>query len=105
MKVKQGASIDHCNAPILRAAILIEPLFISRGVELVITSGTGEKHRAERSGHYRGDAIDIRTRDLPPDQHAALAKAIRRKIGSAYVVILESNHIHIHWSPTLDTMV
>jgi|TARA_R100000789_G_scaffold100494_1_gene111057 hypothetical protein len=105
MKVKKDASIANCRAPILRALIWIEPLFVSRNVELVVTSGTGEKHSAERSGHYRGDGVDIRSRTVPADQRQTLAKAIRRKLGSAYVVILESNHYHIHWSPTLGTMV
>lgn len=106
MRVKPGATIDGCSGEILKAAILIEPLFKNAGVELVITSGTRETHRADRSGHYRGDALDLRTRDLPyQSAKVKLVKAIKRKLGSAYVVILESNHIHLHWSPTLETAI
>ncbi len=100
MKVKQGASIEGCRAPILIAFIKIEPLFVSRGIEMVITSGhPGVKHSADRSGHYRGDGGDLRTRDLPVAERPGLVKSIRRKLGPDYVVILESDHIHIHWSP------
>jgi hypothetical protein len=104
VKVKKGASIDDCRAPILRAAIVIEPIFISFGApELVITSGSEVyKHSAERSAHYRGDAIDTRSKTV--DNAPALAVAVQAELGPDYVVILENHqsrteHIHIHWSP------
>lgn len=100
MKIKPGVSIVDCSAEILRGAILIESLFVSRGTSLVITSGVERyKHSAERSAHYRGDAIDVRSRDIPKEEQKPLLKAIKRKLGPHYVVILESTHYHLHWSP------
>lgn len=111
MKVKQGATIEGCSGEILKGAILIEPLFNNAGIEMVITSGTRENHRADRSGHYRGDAIDVRSNTLKGvEKKKALLRSIKRKLGPAYVVILESigkpwEHYHIHWSPTQDSMI
>ena len=102
MKIKPGATIDGCSGEILSAAIKVEPLFNSRGVELVITSGMDSKHSASRSSHYRGDGNDLRTRDLAKKERPGLVRAMRRKLGPNYVVILESNHIHMHWSPIYD---
>jgi hypothetical protein len=100
VKVKQGASIEGCRGPILIALIKIEPLFTSRGIEMVITSGTDGKHNAERSSHYRGDGADLRSRDLANDPLKwNLARAIRRKLGPDFVVLVESNHFHLHYSP------
>lgn len=99
MKIKPGASIDGCRAMILIALIKVESLFISRGVPMVITSGTDGKHSVKHSGHYRGDGADLRTRDLKPQYRPGLVRAMKRKLGPHYVVVLESNHIHMHWSP------
>ena len=111
MKIKSGASIEGCRGEILKGAILIEPLFINAGIEMVITSGTKEPHRADRSGHYRGDGIDVRSKTLKTvEKKKSLLRSIKRKLGPAYVVILESigkpwEHYHIHWSPTLETAI
>lgn len=114
MRVKSGpngASIKGCSSEILSAAIYIEPLFNNAGIELVITSGTGEPHMAINSEHYKGDALDLRSKTLKTlKRKQALLKAIKRKLGPAYVVILEYigkpyEHYHLHWSPTLETAI
>ena len=102
---KRGVSIEGCNSGILIAAIRIEPLCAKYNNDLVITSGSEKyKHSAQRSAHYRGDAIDIRTKTTPKPDRLKLLKAIRRKLGPDYVVIHEGigkpyEHFHIHWSP------
>ena len=102
MIVKKGASIAKCRPEILIAAItVIEPAFIEFGKPCVITSGTEKyKHSAERSGHYRGDALDFRTRFFKTDseKHLFLDVLVER-LGRDFVVILEKTHLHVHWSP------
>ena len=101
MIVKPGASIDNCGPEILRAAIKAEHLFTAG---LVITSGSEHyEHSANRSAHYRGDAIDTRSKNHPGNKHK-LVFQIQNVLGADYVVILEGEgelweHIHIHWSP------
>lgn len=105
IKVKRGASIERCSAEILSAALLIEPFYAKMGLNLVITSGSEEyKHTAYRSAHYRGDAIDIRIKNVVKADRSKVFKAVKRNLGTDYVVIHEnigkpSEHIHIHWSP------
>lgn len=102
MNVKPGASIDKCRAPILVAAQKIEPLFPNG---MVITSGSEKyKHSAERSAHYRGDAIDVRIKNVTEIDRPELLRQIKQALGPDYVVIWEGKglpweHIHIHWSP------
>ncbi|MCK5610968.1 hypothetical protein KAR91_54350 [Candidatus Pacearchaeota archaeon] len=111
MKTKRGAIIDGCSGKILSAAMKIEDLFLTRGVDLVITEGMPTiKHRALRSAHNRGDALDIRSKTLLTlERKKDLLKAIKRRLGPAYVVLLESigkpwEHYHVHWSPTHESL-
>lgn len=69
------------------------------GAEVVITSAKDGKHRVERSAHYRGDAIDVRIWYIE-GQELEFVSRVRTALGLEYVVILESDHVHIHWSPT-----
>jgi len=105
MIVKSGSSIDGCRAEILIAAItIIEPAFIEFGKPCVVTSGTEKyKHSAKRSAHYRGDALDFRTRFFKTDSEKHLfLDVLVESLGKDFVVILEKTHLHVHWSPAYD---
>jgi len=111
MIIKRGASIDRCRAEILRALILIDSLFESEGVMLVITSGSEKyKHATKYSSHYKGDAADIRSKTLPTlERKKALMVKIRRKLGPQFVIILEnlgkaSEHFHLQFTPTFESL-
>lgn len=102
MILKDGVSIKGCRAEILIAAItIIAPLFKRYGYECVITSGTEDvKHSAQRSAHYRGDALDFRTRFFKTaDEKRLFYEDLCAALGSDFVCILESTHIHVHWAP------
>jgi hypothetical protein len=105
MKIKHNASIVGCRSEILIAAIsIIESLYIEYGVECVITSGTEKyKHSAKRSAHYRGDALDFRTRDFKTtDEKLKFYEDLTMELGSDFVCVLEKTHLHVHWSPAYD---
>ena len=69
--------------------------------EMTITSWMDGRH-SPTSLHYRGDAIDIRTRDLPAAISAEnLGARIRERLTIDYDVIVEDTHIHIEWQPRL----
>ncbi len=105
MIIKKGASIQGCRKEILTAAItIIEPAFIEFGKPCVITSGIEKyKHSANRSAHYRGDALDFRTRHFKTEseKHLFLDVLVDR-LGPHFVVILEKTHLHVHWSPVYE---
>lgn len=101
MIIKKNASIAGCRSEILIAAItIIEPLYLEFGHPCVITSGTEHyEHSAERSAHYRGDALDLRTRFFSDSEKNLFAQALKKRLGSDFVVVLERTHLHVHWSP------
>ena len=104
--IKKGASIDSCNAQILRAYIaIIQPLYKEYGQEAAITSGSeAYEHSAKRSAHYRGDALDLRSKVFTVEQKHAILEKLSNQLGPDFVIILEGlgkvyEHFHIHWSP------
>jgi len=99
--IKEGASIAGCRAEILIAYIsVITQVFRDHGKDAVITSGTEEyKHSVKRSRHYSGDALDIRSRWFDASEKSAILMQLQNKLGKDFVVLLESNHFHIHYAP------
>ena len=67
-------------------------------VNITITSGRGDKH-SEKSRHFSGHAIDLRTRHLSLTQINAWIDAIKEALGRDYDVIFEGNHIHVEYDP------
>lgn len=68
------------------------------GLELVITSGTDSVHM-KGSKHYTGDALDMRTSNLTPEQLKAVMASIQARLGKAYQLIRETDHLHIEYDP------
>ena len=104
MKFKQGVNPRYLSAPAwwgLWQADSIHKILSSQ--EAVCTSTGDSKHSVERSKHYTGDygcgycdAFDLRTWHVDPKEYA---KRLKKRLGKDYVVIVESDHIHIHHGP------
>ena len=62
-----------------------------------ITSGVEGRH-SSNSKHYIGKALDFRIRDFPALGLNRWVNEIKKKLGKDYFVLLEKNHIHIHWN-------
>ena len=102
MVIKDGVSLEGCRPEILAAAItIIAPIFVKHERIAVITSGTENvKHSAKRSAHYRGDALDFRSRYFPTVlQKVQVMDELQEALGPDFVVVLESTHYHIHYAP------
>jgi len=98
MRTKAGVDLRTLSAEAWYAAHIADQVHRNiAGREVVITSANDGKHQVERSAHYRGDAIDVRIWYVPDPQ--AFADRLREDLGADYVVLLESDHIHIHWNP------
>jgi hypothetical protein len=61
---------------------------------LVITSGTDGSHMPN-SKHYRGEAVDIRTRDWTPAVREQVRAALERELGPKFGVLDEGDHLHV----------
>lgn len=98
MKFKTGVSPQGLRRPIREALPTIDEIHkgLSGGKEGVVTSTTDGKHSVPRSAHYRGDAVDLRIWHVDAEEYA---ERIREALGEDFVVIVESTHVHCHWSP------
>lgn len=96
---KNGADPRGVHSKIWEALFLIAPIYKEHGQILVITSLKDSKHSKKRSSHYRGEAADLRTRYFNALTQEIIKRKIQEVLGEDYVVVLEHNHIHIHWAP------
>ena len=64
----------------------------------VITSTTDGKH-TRGSKHYRGLAIDLRTRDLPNDVVYRYCFALSFALRKLCKIFINADHIHLEFSP------
>ena len=63
-----------------------------------ITSGVEGRHSSDPwSKHYTGWALDFRINDLAKSDVTRWVEQLKVKLGAGYFVLLESNHIHIHY--------
>jgi hypothetical protein len=102
LQLKDGVSLNNIRH---EAALMIPVcvnIFGMHGVEAIITSGTDGTH-SPNSLHYKGLALDWRTRHLEGGSTGAEAGIVRRQIAAAlgpkYDVVLEQTHIHVEYDP------
>jgi hypothetical protein len=94
--IKPGAAFgEGVVAPeIMYATQVAEGVYAGFGYPLVVTSGTDSTHISD-SYHYSGDAVDLRTNNLPAGVPSQVARSLQSALGSGYKVILEPDHIHV----------
>ena len=66
--------------------------------DCVITSANDSKH-GPNSLHYKGQALDLRTRHLNEQGLQAVFHKLKEALGSQFDVVLESDHIHLEYDP------
>jgi hypothetical protein len=69
-------------------------------VDLTITSGSDGIHSGPNDPHHRGEAYDVRTHDLTPQQKTAVLNAIMTMLGwerfYGFLEAPDSEDEHIH---------
>jgi hypothetical protein len=98
LKLKSGVSLKGVQWELFEAAIKVEDAYNALGHECVITSGTDGEHM-HKSLHYKGLALDFRTRTVPAAQRMKILKSVKAKLGPSFDVILERDHLHIELDP------
>lgn len=94
-----GAISDEINY----ALGFAKQFFDNIGKDLVITSLADSIHKIG-SLHYKGQAVDVRTRDLSRLEQEQLQAYLQSNLRSqGYDVILEKNHLHVEYDPKLGT--
>lgn len=98
MKLKTGVSVHGLTTEMLLGLIIAMGVYRKYESELTVTSALDGKH-SHTSLHYSGNAVDLRTRDLPEGMAEVIVKEIKEDVGIDYDVILEDDHIHLEYQP------
>jgi hypothetical protein len=99
IKIKEGVSILSLDNKLVLALIVADQVYHAYGCnECVLTSACDGKH-GEHSLHYKGLAIDLRTRNVDPEMLMKIVNTLIINLGEEFDVILENDHIHIEFDP------
>ena len=66
--------------------------------DCVITSANDSKH-GPNSLHYKGQALDLRTRHLNGQGLQSVYHKLKESLGDQFDVVLEADHIHVEYQP------
>lgn len=95
---KGDVRFDELQPQMIPALLIVMHHFSKLGVETWITSGNDGEHKVG-SLHYKGLALDFRTRDVTPSLLAGLVNGIRENLSPLYDVVLEETHLHVEYDP------
>lgn len=99
MVIKPGVDCRGVHSKVWEALWIMSEIYNEHGKELVITSLREGKHSKKRSKHYDGLAADTRIRYFNTVTLTIVYRKIKQILGVDYVVVLEKDHIHMHWAP------
>ncbi len=98
MKLKHNVKLQGLQPQIMMAVIVANDIYNQHDKELVITSVNDSKH-GENSIHYKGNAIDLRTRYFGNQEKIEVYREIQSRLGYDFDVVLENDHIHVEYDP------
>ncbi len=103
LKFKPGVSIRGLQPQMLLAIQVAEEEFSKYGLDTTVTAGADGVHK-EGSLHYKGLALDFRTRDAAGLQKGIVAMIDRRLDPIGFDVLLEglgtdNEHCHVEYDP------
>lgn len=104
IELKPGVRLHGIVPQLVLAVSVAEGIWMAAGAPtLVVTAGIEGAHMVA-SDHYRGEALDFRTKNLPPNSADTVRQALQAALGEDFVVLLElkgepAEHIHCSWRP------
>ena len=98
MKIKEGVRIHGLKPEMNLGSQIVESIYLKHGKEPVITSGIEGSH-SEYSDHYKGYALDFRTRYFTADQAQKVATDVSEALGDDFFVLLHKTHLHVSYRP------
>lgn len=98
LEIKTGVTLLGLVPQMIVALVVVERCYAEMGFHCVITAGNDGSH-SETSEHYAGRALDFRTREVQDDKVHMLASQIQLDLGADFGVLLEADHLHVHYRP------
>jgi hypothetical protein len=98
LQVKTGVLLAGLQPEMLIAIDAANLVYSVHNKDCVITSARGDTH-SNHSHHYKGLAVDLRTRHLVEPVKIKIVDALQTALGAEYQVIPESTHIHVEYDP------
>lgn len=96
--IKDGVKAKDVKLQIIDALLIMQLVLQRFNYDLVVTSLSDSKHK-DTSLHYRGYAVDIRTRDMKVQDVPTVVRECRLALGRDYDVVQEPDHIHVEYDP------
>jgi hypothetical protein len=104
-----GVRFSQNTPEVARAINVAADVYASVGAHtLTVTSGNDSRHM-KGSKHYLDHAVDLRTGHhwkvpwLTPAQAQGVVGKMQALLGDDFDVVLESDHIHVEFDPTVCT--
>lgn len=99
VKVKPGVTWVYAPG-LFRMLEALKAISAGIGHDLTITSAADGTHSGPTDPHKTGNALDIRTQDLSPDQKQAVLKGLGAELAPDFTFFLEApntsnEHIHL----------
>lgn len=98
IRIKKGVDLDGLCSEMWDSVSIVEACF---GEDVItITSGLEGDHK-EGSLHYKGLALDFRTRHLTAKKKKLVLRRCQEFLEGAYDSVLEATHLHIEYDPKI----
>lgn len=105
MELKYGVKLTDLSPQMVLAAMVVAAVCDQFNVPCCITSANDSRH-SDRSLHYKGKALDFRTKYPELDGKEEIFKsAVASRLGIEFDVVLEgvgtdNEHLHVEFDPT-----
>lgn len=93
-----GARILGLRPEIVIGLTIANDVFREFGFDCIVTAGIDGSH-SRGSIHYKGLAVDLRTRHVPAAEHQKVVGKLQERLGDDFDVVLEGDHVHLEYDP------
>jgi len=98
-KIKKGVKIKYLSSPMLKMLSDIDYVWdCQTSINPIVTSMFDGKHM-RGSLHYKGLAVDIRSRNLTQQDKDHIQAQLQAILGPDYDVVVEKIHFHVEYDP------
>ena len=96
--IKNGVDLRGLSPQMAIAYTIACGIYAGHGKRCRITSGVEGKH-GPNSLHYKGQALDLGTREYPEQLKVLIRDELKEALGAQFDVVLEATHLHIEFDP------